>query len=211
MKSKVQPNDKFGRLTVIDLFYQESARGRRIRANCLCQCGNKTDTLTANLMNGTSKSCGCLSLESKTTHGLTANRKKPDLYNIWDGMLRRSSGKKQAQRSKTYMKISHEYGIYEPWRSFEQFCKDMGPRPSKNHSLDRIDNEKGYYPGNCRWATHKEQVANRSHYKKYLVFGEYLTQVEICKKYNIAKSTVNQWCWKKLDLDYKIKNYKTKK
>jgi hypothetical protein len=68
---------------------------------------------------------------------------------------------------------------------FFQFIKDIGLRPSKEHSLDRIDVNKGYYPDNVKWATNIEQANNRRNTKRYLLNGENLTISEISRKLNI--------------------------
>lgn len=69
------------------------------------------------------------------------------------------------------------------------FVEDLGRAPSKHHSLDRIDPDKDYEPGNCRWATSTEQALNQRRRIKHRVFGEELYAIEICKKYNIDKAT----------------------
>lgn len=81
------------------------------------------------------------------------------LYNAWHQMLARCEDPEHPA-----YKSYGERGIHvcEPWRqSFDAFIRDVGPRPSSDHTLDRIDNEKGYCPDNVRWATQKEQGNNR--------------------------------------------------
>jgi hypothetical protein len=85
-------------------------------------------------------------------------RTHPDEYICWSGMRVRCSNSKRPDWK--------DYGgrgiaVCERWNSFATFCADMGPRPSRAHSLDRIDNDGNYEPGNCRWATPKEQRHNR--------------------------------------------------
>lgn len=85
------------------------------------------------------------------------NAKHPD-YPIWRGM-----------RKRCYRKEAKDYRYYggkgirvcNRWRKFKNFIEDMGPRPSKKHSIDRIDPLKNYYKENCRWATRLEQTQNR--------------------------------------------------
>lgn len=148
----------FGRLTVVKRS-GTSKRGDIVWA-CICKCGAETAVRGSNLRNGNTKSCGCFqrerASESTSTHRLT---KSPE-YRSWASMIARCENPKYHH--------FHRYGgrgirICERWRnSFELFLSDMGPRPSLKHSLDRKDNDGNYEPGNCRWATAKEQRLNRS-------------------------------------------------
>ena len=105
-------------------------------------------------------SCGCQKIASRTTHGQSRSnngRGTPE-YETWKSMLSRGLGKDNAGR--------HNYAdrgiiVCERWLTFKNFLADMGPKPSSKHSLDRIDNDGNYEPGNCRWATKKEQDRNK--------------------------------------------------
>lgn len=147
----------FNRLTVLKL--GASTKDNRRRWICLCSCGNESLVLTNNLKTGHSRSCGCLQKEITkkrlTVHGL---RKSPE-YLAWVNM-----------RSRCYKHgdISyHNYGgrgieVCLEWvNSFSAFISDMGLKPSKAHSLDRVNNDGNYEPTNCRWGTKLEQVHNR--------------------------------------------------
>jgi hypothetical protein len=155
-------NQKFGRLTVISKDPIRSLSGS-VRWNCICDCGKAIIVVGNNLTSGNTNSCGCLKIEIHTTHGMANS---PE-YKTWAGIIQRCTNSNEEQYS--------DYGgrgitVCDRWlNSFEAFYRDMGPRPSPDHSIDRKENDKGYYKDNCRWATRAEQDNN----KRNNVYYEY--------------------------------------
>jgi hypothetical protein len=153
-------NQKFGRLFVTEKVGLD--KRSYVRWKCQCDCGKVIVTTSPCLVSGKSKSCGCLGAENRlksvTKHGATKNKQQTNEYVIWNGIKNRCYNTKN---------ISYKnYGgrgikLCEEWHDFSKFLKDVGFRPSKDHSLDRINPNGDYEPGNCRWATKKEQAANR--------------------------------------------------
>ncbi len=80
--------------------------------------------------------------------------------------------------------------ICERWGSFENFLADMGPRPERGYSLDRIDNSKGYEPTNCRWATKREQANNRDTNIRVEYQGQHFTIAELSRHTGVSKETI---------------------
>lgn len=124
---------------------------------CRCECGAHKQVSSANLKSGHVKTCGAHAkvLNGTRTHGMTDS----DEYRIWCGIIQRCTNKSVTSwRNYGGRGIS----ICDRWRnSFKAFFEDMGHRPSKSHSIDRIDNDKGYEPTNCRWGTPQEQATNK--------------------------------------------------
>lgn len=126
---------------------------------CRCDCGNVVQVTGSYLVKGRNKSCGCkkheLCRESSTKHGMRQFAE----YAIWCGMIKRCENVKD--------RCFDIYGgrgikVCDAWRQdFKAFFDHIGPRPSPKHSVDRIDNDRGYEPGNVRWATPQEQRRNQ--------------------------------------------------
>ena len=165
---------RFGRLSVIG---KTRIIGGRVAWVCKCDCGNKTTTLTTELLRGRTKSCGCYQKErasaANKTHGHSGTR----LYRIWSNMIQRCSNPKNDNY--------HLYGakgiaVCDEWKEFETFGKwALENGYTDALSIDRIDNSKGYSPDNCRWATPQEQTDNRD-----------CTQLV---SYNGKTQTLNRW------------------
>ena len=145
---------KFGRLTAISLHSRNA--NKHILWLFECDCGEKRISLAAAIKQGRVVSCGCHRNEQsrlRVKHGLS----ETSTYTAWKGMKSRVKGKDDIC-IKHY--LNKGITICERWQnSFENFMLDMGERPT-GMTLDRIDNNGNYEPGNCRWTTQKQQVAN---------------------------------------------------
>jgi hypothetical protein len=161
---------------------------------CRCDCGASHTVSMGCLRQGDSRSCGCLQRELSakrlTTHGMSNSQE----YKAWDMMRRRCSDR----TNKSY----RHYGgrgisVCSEWSdSFEAFYRDMGPRPSSHLTLDRIDNNGNYEPGNCRWATYIQQARNGRHNRLLTFNGQTLCMAawaeQIGLKLSVLKSRLHR-------------------
>lgn len=147
---------RFGRLVVIK---RSTNRGGRVMWFCACDCGKEKSIKSSSLLEGRTKSCGCRIVEAAIARVLVDNMSRSPEKQAWYKMLRRCHDPEHFG----YLNYgARGITVCQRWRdSFLTFYEDMGPRPSAKHSIDRIDNNKGYEPENCRWATASQQNGNQ--------------------------------------------------
>ena len=201
---------KFSRLLVVGYSEKKTKANKRM-VWCQCDCGSLKEQVAANIVSGMAKSCGCLVGESAkerfTKHG---SRYHP-MYHRYNAMMQRCYNR----NSDEY----HNYGargiiVCDEWKnSIDRYIEDIGMPPFKSASIDRIDNEKGYFKENCRWATKKQQSINRrvvnlidfngknmciSDWEKELGFGSRGIRGRIEKGASIDDAlTIPKWKFKK--------------
>ncbi len=181
---------RFGRLAVVG---QSESKLWRARWVCVCDCGREAVVDGANLRTGHVQSCGCLQRDSiaavgKRTRKHGAAIDKTPEYAAWASMKTRCFNPK-AQQYANYG--ARGITVCAAWRdSFEAFIADMGARPSSKHSLDRIDNERGYEPENCRWATVHQQNNNQRHNRLIEVDGVVSTVAEAIARLGAHPATI---------------------
>lgn len=185
---------KFGRLTVIRHvgFHERMATWL-----CVCDCGNEHVAPGVRIRSGNTKSCGCLradhmrDLPKHATHGATRNKRKTTEYTIWASMKNRC----ERPAHPSYRRYGGRgITVCAEWQNdFAAFLAHVGPRPSTRHSLDRINNARGYEPGNVRWATIVEQMQNTSANRFITVAGQTMTIAEARRRYcpNTPKGTIS--------------------
>lgn len=160
---------RYGSLTVLD---PETRRGKARAALVRCDCGTTKTVALSYLVNGRVVSCGChrrrklLTRNAGNTYGIRHGASKHPHYKRWAGIMQRCYNPNHPRFAR--------YGgrgitMHEPWHDPAAFCDyldaELGPCPP-GHTLDRINNARGYEPGNLRWATHSEQNRNRAPYRR---------------------------------------------
>lgn len=171
MISKNSIGKKFNRLLVLE----ESYKNNRKYLRCRCDCGVEKTINASHVRSSHTKSCGCLAYEiSKTknvTHGATKSYKATSEYRAWRNLLTRCNAKK-GRYFEDY--VMRGITVYDLWKKdFQAFISFIGLKPAPEYTLERIDNDKGYFPGNVKWALRGDQSSNRRPYGKTGTRGVY--------------------------------------
>ena len=163
----------------------------RGRWHCQCDCGQKKSVLEQNLKLalrrsvGGSRSCGCFTIERATVHGHNRGRNPSAEYCAWQAAKKRCGNPRNASY-KNYG--GRGIAMCRRWsESFEAFLADLGPKPQADWSLDRIAFDRGYEPGNCRWAPPVVQSRNRRSTRLYVFEGQISTIGEVARFLGITR------------------------
>lgn len=183
MTSKDLTGTKIGNLTVLS--FAGRAKNGRLQWLCECSCGKQLFILQqALVIKNNQKSCGCL--PAKNEHGMSFTSE----YKAYRQMITRCE-----DTNKIGKNYKHYGGrgikVCDRWlASFKNFFEDMGLKPTKKHSLDRINNNLGYSPDNCRWATLVEQARNKTINRKIVVDGKEILLIDYAEVIGIAFGTL---------------------
>jgi hypothetical protein len=192
---KITAGEEFGWLTVLaeGPRHITSSGITRRTAVCKCECGTEKVIVIHDLRKGSTRSCGCkkqmLHAAAVSTHGM----KGTPTYRSWRSMLDRCNS--------LHPDKLRNYGgrgikVCDRWKCFENFLSDMGIRPSKDHSVDRIDNQGNYEPGNCRWATHKIQSNNKRTNVFVTYEGETKTVTQWAEHLGMSPAALERRLWR---------------
>lgn len=190
-RKPIKSGQRFGRL-VAQL--RLGTKGKQPLWLCLCDCGREHTTVASTLYQGQTKSCGCyrreFSSQKSRTHGhaskLLNGGRQSRTYKQWAEMKARCQNK-TATAYPAYG--ARGITVCERWNQFQNFLDDMGPCPPE-YSIDRIDNSKGYFPENCRWATWSRQCRNRSSNRMITINGEAKCMADWADFFGINYGTV---------------------
>lgn len=163
---------KFGRLTALSR--AETKDKNHAYWNCKCDCGKTITARTSHLKTGFVSSCGCYKSESSAIRQYKHGDVYSPTYGAWASMKSRCNNPSQNDFN---LYKGRGITVCERWNDYRNFLEDMGHKPAGT-SIDRIDNNKGYFPENCRWATAKQQARNKRNNRFILLNGDNKTVAE---------------------------------
>ena len=197
---------KFGKLTVIGFSHRD---GTRVYWKCLCECGNEIITRGDGLKNGHTVSCGCYNKEmlKNSIHNIKHGHSGTRLHGIWFGMKERCY-REECDQYPNYgargITICPEWLGKHGAENFIKWAFENGYDEKADFgqcTIERIDNDKGYSPENCRWATAKEQGNNKRNNRYITYNGETKTLTQWCEYYGLCYNTVKRRIYRGWDIE----------
>jgi hypothetical protein len=196
---------KFNRLTVIEFV---GVRNKRAIWKCECDCGKIIEVVGTYLTSNNTKSCGCLNNERiSNSNRIHSMSRTPEHYS-WSGMQARCYNKNNPKYK--------DYGgrgiiVCDRWlgrAGFINFYEDLGQRPAKNYTIDRINVNGNYEPSNCRWATPLEQGRNKQSTKYVIYKDERRNLRNVCDQLGLKYRTIiSYWRYKKISIQDTFDRY----
>jgi len=201
---------RYGRIVVVKRI---GSRSRGIKKQiktplwlCKCDCGRETQATSAELRTGDKRSCGCLAREILTARNMTHGDAHSGslyfrLYHLWFGMLDRcenphsDSYKDYGGRGISVCEEWHDYPSFKMWAISNGYKNGL--------TIDRVNNDAGYSPDNCRWTNYTEQANNRRSCRYVTINGKTKTITEWCRIYGTneytAYSRIDRFGWNPVD------------
>lgn len=188
---------RFGRFTVVRPVEKRNGLTMWL---CRCDCGKEKEIRTTHLRNGRSKSCCCYAEETLRNRSdfYPKELRVKRLYRIWHNMTERCNNKNNAG-FKNYG--GRGITVCSEWNNYETFARwALNNGYKDNLTIDRIDNDSGYSPNNCRWATMEDQVRNRRNNRYETINGTTKTVAEWAREYRVNAKTVTERLDRGLDI-----------
>ena len=188
----VKPGDRFGRIVILEVGKDPRPGVYKYKAIYRCDCGAVRSAQLGSIQIGTTKSCGCKNRDDSTKHGLW----RDPIYTTWLHMLKRCEDPSNEKFA--------DYGgrgitVCDRWHDITAFHADMAPTFRKGLTLDRIDNNAGYSPENCRWRTPHEQSRNKRNNILVTLNGETKILKDWCSlhgvSYGMVRSRIKDMGW----------------
>ena len=186
---------QFGRLIVVA---KEGTKNRNVYFKCLCECGNERSVNKYLLVSGKTRSCGCLRKEimrtTMTTHGHAQCGKNTLEYRVWAAMKSRCNNPNNEDYPNyggRGIKVCDEWSK-DFYKFYQDIASEIGVHPGKGYSIDRIDTNGNYEPGNVRWTTGKIQARNRRTTVKVNYRGQEVYLIDLSEASGVAYETLYQ-------------------